>query len=137
MTSQLCWSCGQRIVKTRGWSVRHHRCPHRTPPTDGPTMVRNRHGKQRHVHEENKDTIAALSMLRIGVTLLLTGKKLKPWCTDDQIEQHELHEKTLLDAGPAPAPTPAPTLAASPDDDDDDEAADDGKKKRRRTNLPT
>ncbi len=136
MTSQLCWSCGEKIVKTRASSVRYHRCPHRAPPTDGPTMVKNRQGKQRHVHEENKDTIAALSMLRIGVTLLLTGKKLKPWCTEDQIEQHEQHEKSLQAAAPTvvPAPTPAAALATT---GDVDEPADDGQAKRRRTSEAT
>ena len=88
-TSKQCWTCGCTLVKTRGWSVRQWRCPNREHTAGQSCMQVNAQGKRRHVHEENKDTVAALSMLRIGLALLLTGQKPRPWCTPKQIKEHD------------------------------------------------
>jgi len=44
-------------------------------------MTTGRDGKQRHSAEQNKDVTACLSMLRIGLLLLIDGKRPLPWCT--------------------------------------------------------
>jgi hypothetical protein len=87
-TSQKCWQCGAQLVKTRGHSYRFWRCPHSLLNGTGqgvpgrPNMVM-RGGKQRHVAEENKDVVAALSMLQIGIRLMIDGARPAEWCAND------------------------------------------------------
>jgi len=59
-TSQCCADCGAKMVRTRGWSVRHWRCPEA-----GGTMTKSaRNAKaQRHSAEQNKDVTAARFVL--------------------------------------------------------------------------
>jgi hypothetical protein len=56
-TSKKCWQCGDWLVRTRGPNVRYYHCEQ---------CKGDRNGKSRHPFEENKDVIAALSLLRIG-----------------------------------------------------------------------
>jgi hypothetical protein len=80
-TSQCCPDCGAKMVRTRGWSVRHWRCPEA-----GGTMTKSaRDAKQRHSAEQNKDVTAARCMLRIGLMLLLTGKRPAQFCSPRQL----------------------------------------------------
>jgi hypothetical protein len=67
-TSKRCDVCGAPLIKTRAHSVRYWRCP-----MAGGSMARNKHGKRRHSSEQNKDIIAARSMLIIALTLWSTG----------------------------------------------------------------
>ena len=96
-TSQKCWQCGAQLVRTRGWSWRHWRCPH--SPLNGTGThgaQRNqvlKQGKLRHVAEENKDVVAALSMLRIGVMLLIDGSRPIEWCSHAQRDVHEREQQ--------------------------------------------
>jgi hypothetical protein len=65
-TSKLDWSCGAKMVLDSATSFRFWSCPHGG-------------------HRQNKDVVACLSMLRIGLLLLTTGKKPALWCTPRQI----------------------------------------------------
>lgn len=91
-TSKKCWQCGDWLVRTRGANVRYYHC---AKCTGSPI---NRNGKMRHPFEENKDVIAALSLLRIGTMLLVDGSRPIEWCSDAL----RLHAGALL---VAPVPT--------------------------------
>jgi hypothetical protein len=102
-TSQKCKECGSQLVRTRGWSVRFWRCPHSELNGTG----KNIHvhgvdeagnfkreggrpdGKWRHVAEENKDVIAAMAMMRIGVCVLIDGGRPVEWCSHDVRDAYE------------------------------------------------
>lgn len=72
-TSKKCWQCGDWLVRTRGPNVRYYHCEQ---------CKGDRNGKSRHPFEENKDVIAALSLLRIGTMLLTDGSRPVEWCSD-------------------------------------------------------
>lgn len=118
-TSQKCWQCGARLLKTRGWSCRYWRCEH-----NGGGLVRDQHGKQRHSAEENKDVIAALSMARIGMMLLIDGSRPLEWCSDNALMHHQQAVGAARAAAPArKRPKPPPRVRDDDDncnDDDDD-----------------
>jgi hypothetical protein len=119
-TSQKCWQCGAQLLKTRGWSWRYWRCEH-----NGGSLVKDKHGKQRHSAEENKDVIAALSMARIGMMLLIDGSRPLEWCSDNALMHHQ---RAVLAAALA-RKRPKPPPRARDDDDnynDDDDSDDDG-----------
>jgi hypothetical protein len=97
-TSQKCWQCGSQLLRTRGWSWRYWRCPHSEKNGHGKdgsnTVVKK--GKRRHVAEENKDVVAAMSMVRIGIMLLVSGNRPAEWATDSQ--RNELERRTAAAA---------------------------------------
>lgn len=74
LTSQLSWCCGAKMVKTRGHSYRYWRCPNRESKQE-----KGRDGKLRSSAEENKDVVACISMLRIGLGLILDGTRPVKW----------------------------------------------------------
>jgi hypothetical protein len=96
-TSQKCWQCGAQLVRTRGWSWRHWRCPHSLKNGTGTHGAQRnqvlKNGKLRHVAEENKDVVAALSMFRIGVMLLIDGSRPIEWCSHAQRDVHEREQQ--------------------------------------------
>jgi hypothetical protein len=105
-TSQKCTDCGAQLKRTRGGQVRFVRCEH--SPLNGSgdatlsstkNFVLGRGGKRRHVAEQNKDHVAALSMARIGVWLLCFGTRPAEWATYLQ--------RTVLEQRLAPAATRA------------------------------
>ena len=63
LTSKCCPRCGAWLLKARTTSVRFWRC------ADASTGSK----------EENKDYLAAFSMLQLGLYLAVTGKRLAPW----------------------------------------------------------
>ena len=63
LTSQQCPTCGDKLERTRARRVRYWRCG--KCDADG--------------REHNKDYLAAVSMIQIGITLLLTGSRPAPW----------------------------------------------------------
>jgi hypothetical protein len=79
----------------------------------GGSMARNKHGKRRHSSEQNKDIIAARSMLIIALTLWSTGvrpieftpnapaavgkRRRKQPDSGGEGEAHESHEATSID----------------------------------------
>jgi predicted RNA-binding Zn-ribbon protein involved in translation (DUF1610 family) len=63
LTSQLCPHCGAQLERTRAKHVRFWRCP---TCDDADT-------------EHNKDFLAALSLIQIGLSLLLTGRRPTAW----------------------------------------------------------
>jgi hypothetical protein len=97
-TSQKCWQCGSQLLRTRGWSWRYWRCPHSEKNGHGKdgsnTVVKK--GKRRHVAEENKDVVAAMSMVRIGIMLLVSGNRPAEWASDSQ--RNELERRTAAAA---------------------------------------
>jgi hypothetical protein len=94
-TSQKCSHCGSQLKRTRAGQVRFVRCEHshlngtgnKQLTKTGNQVLRN--GKRRHVAEQNKDYVAALSMARIGLWLLIDGTRPAPWCTDAQRAAYE------------------------------------------------
>jgi hypothetical protein len=102
-TSQKCKECGSQLVRTRGWSVRFWRCPHSELNGTGKNIHVNAvdkagnfkregerpDGKWRHVAEENKDVIAAMAMMRIGVCVLIDGGRPVEWCSHDVRDAYE------------------------------------------------
>jgi hypothetical protein len=97
-TSQKCWQCGSQLLRTRGWSWRYWRCPHSEKNgrgKDGSNTVVKK-GKRRHVAEENKDVVAAMSMVRIGIMLLVSGNRPAEWASDSQ--RNELERRTAAAA---------------------------------------
>jgi hypothetical protein len=94
-TSQKCSHCGSQLKRTRAGQVRFVRCRHSHLNGTGNahlTKASNlvlRNGKRRHVAEQNKDYVAALSMARIGLWLLIDGTRPAPWCTDAQRAAYE------------------------------------------------
>jgi hypothetical protein len=102
-TSQKCKECGSQLVRTRGWSVRFWRCPHSELNGTGVSIHVNAvdkagnfkreggrpDGKWRHVAEENKDVIAAMAMMRIGVCVLIDGGRPVEWCSHDVRDAYE------------------------------------------------
>ena len=85
-TSQKCWICACQLARTRGWSWRHWRCPHNPLNGSGTHGKQNnqvvKHGKLRHVAEENKDVVAALALFRIALNALVDGGRPIEWCAD-------------------------------------------------------
>lgn len=111
-TSQKCKACGSQLVRTRGWSVRFWRCPHSNLNDKGVRIDDQSQagnfkreggrpdGKWRHVAEENKDVIAAMAMLRIGVCVLIDGGRPVEWCSHDARDVYEkriANEKRIAD----------------------------------------
>jgi hypothetical protein len=100
-TSQKCKACGSELVRTRGWSVRFWRCPHSKLNGTGVSIHGvdeagdfkreggRPDGKWRHVAEENKDVIAAMAMMRIGVCVLIDGGRPVEWCSHDVRDAYE------------------------------------------------
>jgi hypothetical protein len=100
-TSQKCKECGSQLVRTRGWSVRFWRCPHSKLNGTGVSIHGvdeagdfkreggRPDGKWRHVAEENKDVIAAMAMMRIGVCVLIDGGRPVEWCSHDVRNAYE------------------------------------------------
>jgi hypothetical protein len=94
-TSQKCSHCGSQLTRTRAGQVRFVRCEkshlngtgNKQLTKTGNQVLRN--GKRRHVAEQNKDYVAALSMARIGLWLLIDGTRPAPWCTDAQRAAYE------------------------------------------------
>ena len=151
-TSQKCKACGSQLVRTRGWSVRFWRCPHSElngtgVRIDGEAEAGNfkreggrPDGKWRHVAEENKDVIAAMAMLRIGVCVLIDGGRPVEWCSHDVRDAYEKRieeeEKTTAaanrnNADTQPQKKPRTTKGAPPpppNDEDEDEDGDDNDK---------
>ena len=147
-TSQKCKACGSQLVRTRGWSVRFWRCPHSElngtgVRIDGEAEAGNfkreggrPDGKWRHVAEENKDVIAAMAMLRIGVCVLIDGGRPVEWCSHDVRDAYEKRieeeEKTTAaanrnNADTQPQKKPRTTKGAPPpppNDEDEDEDGD-------------
>ena len=71
-TSMCCDLCGAVMIKTRGHSIRHWRCPNDNGRQHG---AQRRDGVQRHPAEQNKDVFAARSMIRIMLSLLVFGRR--------------------------------------------------------------
>jgi hypothetical protein len=98
-TSQKCSHCGSQLTRTRAGQVRFVRCEkshlngtgNKQLTKTGNQVLRN--GKRRHVAEQNKDYVAALSMARIGLWLLVDGTRPAPWCTDAQRAAYEKRMK--------------------------------------------
>jgi hypothetical protein len=100
-TSQKCKACGSELKRTRGWSVRFWRCPHSELNGTGVSIHAvdeagdfkreggRPDGKWRHVAEENKDVIAAMAMMRIGVCVLIDGGRPVEWCSHDVRDAYE------------------------------------------------
>jgi hypothetical protein len=100
-TSQKCKACGSELKRTRGWSVRFWRCPHSELNGTGVSIHGvdeagdfkreggRPDGKWRHVAEENKDVIAAMAMMRIGVCVLIDGGRPVEWCSHDVRNAYE------------------------------------------------
>jgi hypothetical protein len=100
-TSQKCKACGSELKRTRGWSVRFWRCPHSKLNGTGVSIHGvdeagdfkreggRPDGKWRHVAEENKDVIAAMAMMRIGVCVLIDGGRPVEWCSHDVRNAYE------------------------------------------------
>jgi hypothetical protein len=94
-TSQKCSHCGSQLTRTRAGQVRFVRCEkshlngtgNKQLTKTGNQVLRN--GKRRHIAEQNKDYVAALSMARIGLWLLIDGTRPAPWCTDAQRAAYE------------------------------------------------
>ena len=153
-TSQKCKACGSQLVRTRGWSVRFWRCPHselngKGVRIDDEAEAGNGNfkreggrpdGKWRHVAEENKDVIAAMAMLRIGVCVLIDGGRPVEWCSHDVRDAYEKRieeeEKTTAaanrnnaDTQPQKKPRTTPGAPLPPPQQiDEDEDGDDNDK---------
>ena len=125
-SSQCCPECGAKMLRTRARSVRHWRCPHQS---GGMAVARD--GKRRHSAEQNKDVTASRCMLRIGLSLLLTGKRPAQFCSnrqlvDDQFVQPSPTTTTTSSAVKPTKPSKNRRAAHDDDEDDDDEYDDDG-----------
>jgi hypothetical protein len=93
-TSQKCSKCGAQVKRTRGWSVRYVRCGHCDKAN---TTSVKKSGLARHSAEENKDVVAAMSMLwRIGLPLLIDGGRPVEWCSDAAVTLHEINTTPMV-----------------------------------------
>jgi len=110
-TSQCCPDCGAKMVRTRGCSLRHWRCPEA-----GGTMTKSARdaNKQRHSAEQNKDVTAARCMLRIGLMLLLTGKRPAQFCSPRHLldARYDVIEHSMTQPAADQAPQPVDKTVA-------------------------